>query len=233
MTASLCITIPEAFFPWSQSSQFIHMFDLDHVIFIRSSTQSQKHTLVEARVHNPCTCLIWTMSHSSEALHNPRSMLLLKPEFTLHALVWFGPCYIHQKLNTIAEAFFPWSQCSQCMSFFELDHPILIRNSAQFSWIPQFTVRAFVSFGLFYFNMKLFTVTEEWLQFAHLFDLDHLILIRNRAQSQKHTFLDVIILSPGVMPCIPAHLFTASLVFFLSYFYICTMINKDFFEIWP
>jgi len=48
------------------------------------------------------------------------------------------------------------------MNVFELDHPILIRNSAQLSWTPHFTVHAFVSFGLFYLNQKLYTIPEGY-----------------------------------------------------------------------
>jgi hypothetical protein len=97
----LCIT-PEAYSPWSQSSQFMHVFDLDPVIFIRSSAQSQKHGLLETRVHTSCTYVIWTMLHSSEALHNTRSILSLKPVFTVQDFFFFffgvGPSYSNHKL---------------------------------------------------------------------------------------------------------------------------------------
>jgi hypothetical protein len=96
----LC-TIPEAYSPWSQSSQFMHMFDLDPVTFIRSSSQFQKHGLLETRVYTSCTCVIWTMLHSSEPLHNPRSIIFLKPVFTFNEFFWVGPFYCNQKLCAI------------------------------------------------------------------------------------------------------------------------------------
>jgi hypothetical protein len=163
----------------------VHFFDVDPLIFIGSSAQFQKHTILETRVYSSCTCVIWIMLHSSEALHNPRSILSLKPVFTVHEFFWVGPSYCNQKFCTICLDTSVHS--SQFMHLFHLNYFILIRNSTQY--------------------LKDTFFRSQWLQFAHLFDLDHLILIRSLKQSQKHTLLDVIFLSPDVMPCIPAHLF--------------------------
>lgn len=137
----------------------MHFFDLDPLVFTGGSAQSQKRTLLDAWVHSSCMCLIWTLLYSSEALHNSRSMVS-----RVHTSCM---CVVWTMLHSSEALHKPRSILSlkpvfTVHEFFELDHLILIRKSAQFSWTPQFTVHAFVSFGLFYLNQKLYTVLEGY-----------------------------------------------------------------------
>jgi len=114
---------PEAISPWSQCSQFMNFF------WVGPSYCNQKlcADCLDTSVHRSCTCVIWTMLHSSETLRN------LPGHFSSQFMHMFHLNYfilIRNSTQYLKDTFL-WSQWLQFAHLFDMDHLILIRSLEQ------------------------------------------------------------------------------------------------------